>query len=1076
MTQLNPLLNLDADEDQLPQKQDNPLLNLDQDDEPQAADSNPLLALDSDTPNVNQPAEEWKGDGILDDAWRGVQTAVAPFSLKKEDFEKPRTWTETAVEVGSNILTDIGTTVGAATAAGAALGPKGAAAGALVGIGMALYRGLGYEYAYSKAKDEDFSVGRAALSTVAEVNPLFQHTNKLGTLTKVGSQALLNAASAKAYGAEDGTAAIAGLVGGGLAGWANKTGITVQDLKKLAVGESVVAKSMTVGDLNSVDDFLQMHGDTVVEFVEDSFKKQGNYVLKFRDELETLSKGGAASGVLKRLALKFEESEVEDLIKGIMETKGVSRAHAEARASEIVINNKLRELATWSLTKAELNVPTKFDRLMDKFKAHLKHQGKTLDGEFGAFQIHKYSVDAIKSGKIKGVDRSQDLSWISQNLAQAQWTARYIEEFSGLPVEMLINQTHKGKIRYQQAAVPFKMRLRQIETKMENSAWSKAKWFDILNDPDWTSKVSKGTTEYNIAQEFTALNADIKSYATKHGLNLAELHKGKGSYGYVHHTTKSFDEIMYDITKGIDAYEGLIKAGQNVLAEGPLNQLRTIIQGLTNETIEDAQEVITRAKGLYNNPTMIKQSKGFRATASFRRKGIIPPALLQQDVVKATDRYINNTLKAAHLGPALDTLAGYGLTLQAAGFEKAGAWVDRYVRDMSGREPAMVAAFAHEAAKRTVKAKRMLDNLQQVGEPTKWQRSQKKFLEEFGIPAGDFLGWSLTQLYPNYLGGSVNGPLRNLTQTIFLTAPEVGGSYGLKLVFKGAMDTTKMSIKAMNELTEKLGINPGKFMGYGDSPGDSPMRGTVLGKVAEAGDWFGEKWMWLYTTSDTINRTVTYNTSKYLVDDLLNGVPQAKEFLRRLPAGYQVPLKRALQARNKKAALDLVAEVLDSRTQFNYGQHTGSQLGRDVGRIGTMFTTWPAMMTSEMVQGFRDQNARMPMLQKLLAPVALLVALDEAASQMEIADHPMKKFLVGRNFKNWAPASALPLFSASPPPAIGMPLKVGESLWHAFSADAKKWEKAGYAAGSALHDLSPSFIHAPLKLFRKASDYYDYRD
>ena len=262
MSPVNPLLNLDADNKQLLRKNDNPLLNLDQDDDPKASDFNPLISLDSGVSSSRHPEEEWQGDGILDDAWRGVQTAIAPFTLDKSDFEKPRTLTETAVEVGTNIITDIGTTVGAATMAGAALGPKGAAAGALVGVGLALYRGLGYEYAYSSAKDEKFSVGRAALSTVAEVNPLFQHTNKLGTLTKAGSQALLSAASAQAYGADDGTALVSGLVGGGLAGWANKTGITVKDLKKLAVGESVVNKSMTVGDLNGVDDFLQTHGDT----------------------------------------------------------------------------------------------------------------------------------------------------------------------------------------------------------------------------------------------------------------------------------------------------------------------------------------------------------------------------------------------------------------------------------------------------------------------------------------------------------------------------------------------------------------------------------------------------------------------------------------------------------------------------------------------------------------------------------------------------------------------------------------------------------------------------------------------
>lgn len=166
----------------------------------------------------------------------GAEEAVSPFTVDLKQLKDAEKYGkgETASRVLASVLADIGSTVAAGAGSGAVtgaiagtmVGPGPAtaigAAGGLIGGGLySLYKAVGTEEISHKLTGDERSLARIALNAATDMNPLLKY-GKAATAgvkaAKGATQAALQYAQAKSYGAEDWVAGLAGAVGGGAAG------------------------------------------------------------------------------------------------------------------------------------------------------------------------------------------------------------------------------------------------------------------------------------------------------------------------------------------------------------------------------------------------------------------------------------------------------------------------------------------------------------------------------------------------------------------------------------------------------------------------------------------------------------------------------------------------------------------------------------------------------------------------------------------------------------------------------------------------------------------------------------------
>jgi hypothetical protein len=294
-----------------------------------------------------------------------------------------------------------------------------------------------------------------------------------------------------------------------------------------------------------------------------------------------------------------------------------------------------------------------------------------------------------------------------------------------------------------------------------------------------------------------------------------------------------------------------------------------------------------------------------------------------------------------------------------------------------------------------------------------------------------------SQIYPNLLGGNVYAPMRNLTQTPFLTGTEIGGIEGQKVVGRGAMKAaaslrskhgTKVQLgKTLPEVRHSmeaelraLGLAPGEHFGKGDVAHEAALRSTkYLGRGVRFVDSWNKWMMALYSKSDVVNRYITLYTAKELAKDALAGKGYALDYVKRLNAGDKASIYKLMKSGNQDDLGVLMARQLIAKTQFNYGKESLSEFGREFGRAVSMFTKWPLMVMGDLEELQRNGRA-LDGIKKYVAPMLALGAADIALNEMEFFENPAAKLAFGRGLFAAAPGGAL--LGVSTPPLVQAPL------------------------------------------------------
>jgi hypothetical protein len=370
-----------------------------------------------------------------------------------------------------------------------------------------------------------------------------------------------------------------------------------------------------------------------------------------------------------------------------------------------------------------------------------------------------------------------------------------------------------------------------------------------------------------------------------------------------------------------------------------------------------------------------KTTPTYTPSAVFERLGSVPDGFREYDVGKLFTGYINGNLKAVHFDTALKQVQSHITAFRAAGLPEAATFFERHLADVTGASSRGLAGAMRDAGLSLRNAGRTLQ-----GSDSAAARAAGHVVE--GIP--EFAGWANGLVYPSYLGlPNLKAPLRNVTQPVFKTLPEIGWRAATKWTFqayaevgaemKAAAKAGKNPFTHMDDQLKAAGLSGQHIMANLDvEPGMASGARQVVDK-------FNSKIMALYSQTDTINRAVTAKMGQQWAKAVLAGDKSAIQALDRLGPGMRAQLKA--DGLGDAAALGhKLGDCLIGRTQFRYGKELQSEFGRTMGPLFTMFTKWPTMVAADVLDGFDKSKLQgtKDLITKYLAPLGALYAVEHA--------------------------------------------------------------------------------------------------
>jgi len=1003
---------------------------------------------------------------------RGVRLSLNPSGVDPEEMKKQRTVGETVAEVGANIGTDIITSIGAGALAGAIAGSvvpvAGTAVGTAAGIGLAVWRALGYEDLMSRVEGKDFSAGRAVLSVAVEVNPLLK---MWGKLAKGATQGGLQAWQALAYGADNTTAGVAGAVSGGIAALTHRR----------IAGETALLADPSMGK-KGVQNLAQAlaHGDNSKKLAIIAWNKQRQAMPQDAPFLEVIKKEGnnifelakkTNDYQLNKEFLKSNEfmpgfkpskkkyKSVQDQMRQLFKaelspeewTRYIKEDHA-AYTKSMMVEHELGDLARFILKQPGMEIG---EELFEKAQQKLKAEGTSAAEAYDLMKTEKYGVKAVQEILSTSADTYGNLpkdpmgNTIGRFFGDIVFAARAIDRRIGTNLAGLCNWVSHAHNLHSKFMISVQHNTNELLYRAKKIGLNRNDVVDLLEAGEEKFKGSADQAKLLFSKaegdlSFRSLFDDVRDHGIKNGLTI-EYQKN-----YASRIRKDPAAMITDIRRTV---EKAINAGRM-----PLPSVREALTQLTGVEIEDIGDVY-KSLNLLKNVTTVKRGMGFEAQAAFERgEGAFPELLREKDIGRVILNYANNTSKAVHLSPAIRALETQIPILDALGYKQASAYLSNRIEKLSGKPSEWLAWTMAAATRYKVVMDEVFDQFADTpgikGAVARKGATAAKF-----VP--DFVSWSMAQIYPNFLGWSPRANLRNLTQTIFMLAPEVGGGYGYRLTARAAIETfrdLKKGVKLEDTLSSR-GYAPGKFIGEGMDVRYNSMRNTAVGRGVELLEKWNDISMSFYSKTEIINRYITWKAANGLANDIIANKPSALNFVKKLDPGAKSEIHIMLRSNklNEENLTSALTEHLLAKTIFNYGAHAGSEAQQTFGRFFSMFTKWPTMVygdTFDIISKNRTAKDNIQLSKGMAQLGAKYLAPWFAVGMIgmwlnDTRDSPRKRALIGQSLMDWHPYASLKL---QPPPALEIIGNMGGGFLDAVSMD---FESAGKKVKNALLPITP---------------------
>jgi hypothetical protein len=997
---------------------------------------------------------------ILEAFAQGVRKSVDPFHVSTEDLKKEEGFTrgEKIAEAVGNIGTDIGTSVGLGALAGSAVPGAGNLAGATVGLGLGIYRALGYEDMHTRQTGEAFNPLRAGLNIATEVNPVLRLGGKM---TKFVSQGALQALQSLAYGGDGQDAAVAALLGGSL-GAIGHHGMEPGELKAAGIASLIVPPEAGPNAMEDMTKILTDNGTREL-FVQ----RAVNAISE--SEPTTVEKMVARPGFFQELAegkniqdmaSQMKAEELKDIgvdvklvsaLKDDLRKAGASTDESTLTrmAKETAVLTKIEDgaedVARFLTRDYELTGP----ELFTKADQTLRAMG--MSGE-DAVQMVRFQR-ALNQATEEGVEELRQWGRVPKDpldntllrsVSDQKYAARMSDRTTGLDLEPKFAQVSVAKYRKNQFVFQFAKRANELTKEGKAAGLSRMQISTLLEsgEESWgkLSDEAKG-----VLGGFRTLFNDARDQAKGAGIDIGWLDN------YVTAVAKDPADYVTAVRREVRQY-----IRNNGQVDGSIFQneeLLGVLARARGEQIKTKKDVLAALNAL-EDPTVLKGRVGFEGNAAFEREGALPDFLREKDIGKIVMVYANNLGNAMYMDPAIRQLEIRVPALKTLGQKNTADWLETQIKRLSGQK----SGFMQWLSNSEVKFKTSIDELMDVKDLSKWQVAGLKAARF----APDLLSWGVSQIYPNMLGFNPKAVIRNLAQVQLVSAGDVGGVYGQKLGVKAMLSTIRDKSRGVDlqDTLMKLGYHPGEHIGEGMNALHNALESTLVGPLVRSSDAIGKVGMKIYGQTDSLNRYATLKMAEMITSDLTGAMQAgakatgdqqaALKFLKKLPPGYKNEIYADLKA--GKSPLKGIAEYLISSTQFDYGPQALSEFGQTFGRFATMFTKWPAMVMGD-VHDLVTSGQTAKAMTKYLAPLMALGAMDLYLKDTK--DNVRLRSVLGKSMTDWSPLMSM---KVSQPPV----LQIAGGMAKSF-ADAVSFDFRG-AGAEALHAMDPIMPFNSLRL------------
>jgi hypothetical protein len=424
----------------------------------------------------------------------------------------------------------------------------------------------------------------------------------------------------------------------------------------------------------------------------------------------------------------------------------------------------------------------------------------------------------------------------------------------------------------------------------------------------------------------------------------------------------------------------------------------------------------------------------------------VPDLIREYDIAKLMGNWADSIPQDIMMRGSLRKIKSMALSLKAKD-STASEYMTNYVNDLGGVTRGAAGIFKEikneystkmyvnkaEAQERAIVARASGNSKAEA----KYLKQAKRFDNKAKWP--QFAQYLQAQMYPWFLGGRVDAPIRNMTQPYTYTIPQISldPTYQARLASMSGWKAVEgiRDGDAFKELVKRNLVpadpTPGAFDAL--SHGLKSTR-SVGAKATEGINNFA---MWMYQRSDIANRIVTVSIGKNVAADVLTNNPHALGYINRLPSSYRREAIMSIKSNNKEALEDIIIEHLNATTQFNYNRASMSEYGRFMGSVFSMFSKWPTSITGDIVNSidaarlseskdklrFSKDMARLS--GKYLGPLMGLTMMDAIADRVLGADSERKKLTYGTGLAKSAPITSATAILSDPsrsmvPPAFSV--------------------------------------------------------
>lgn len=896
----------------------------------------------------------------------GAESAADPSGklglLPTDHYTRERSVVEMVGEAVGNLATG----KGIATALGAGIGAIGGPPGVLAGVGAgnllySLYQGIGGEVGRAASVNQDFNPLRAAANVALDLNPLISAdaklvkvlglSSKLGTVARVAGQVAGHSAVEYSYTGQAASAATAGAIG-----------------LLMAYPTYRLMRTVAPNTLPTVDTAATVY---------DAFK------------------GDDGARLLERASAKLADL-------GEAATKAPAEAANDPEFRRFVVQGIGQPLG-------------KVDRAFTKFTGNWTPE--QFDQSWQSFQLSRVMLDTAKdigTEMANGLGAFEDVSPKIKGL-DARFAMSAIDRRAGSNLEGLADTFSKSGDAFQVKALGYFT----AATKVRKAA-QKA-----------------GLNDYDLGR---ALDGQLESLPAAKQAALTELSQinAQGRISILDSARKVMDDVGDQLrASGADVgqitnYIPLKELRGPDLAEALRTRLTTIQQqalaagkrSLLDVTTDEASEyksVVARVLGkdvdALSDGDLIGAAKsavlgrgkttlGFTPGAMFERVAEdIPDFTREYHFGKLVTSYINTNLKAVEFDAAFKQGQTYAVALRAMGLPNSAQYLETYMADQSGQSRGLVAATQAGIA-RLADAGRQLE-----GSGSALARVAGRTLQA----APDFVSWANSLVYPSYLGlPNVHAPVMRMSHTWFTTAPELGFLQGSRLVAQATFDVVKDLANYA-----KAGKAP-----FAAMEADLQSRGVMgahahVDLTTEAGlsstlrqytDKINSAAMWVFSKADTANRAIAYKVGQRWGQEVVKGEAGAIANLAKLGPGTQAMLRSTPGIMEDPERLGHeLGDWLIGRTQFRFGPAQQSEFGRAAGSAFTMFTKWPLMVGSDIIDHFDKAGPGVAwadgvrhLASKYMAPLGALYAAQAAVTATGGHPGPAYDLVIG-NLPDYSP-------------------------------------------------------------------------